>query len=759
VQVVAPGRSARLALTEEQDGIRVKRRAAMRKTPTPDADPAKGPDAAAAAGAPPAEARPAEPGDDNTAPSLVWPPAEDELNEWEVLQFKPSGNTIIEPMKFVPPAPPAAKAPPVDPPTDRHTMPPPTPAPYVPPVMDDDPVGDTMLLSPMGTVSDFDLPETELIEPLSADLPMQPVAPAASGSRPAAAAPTPTPYAEPDDRTVVIPRPTFGPKPRTEPIAPPVDDAGAGAAATRILIAPNFAASVGHAPTVPVSAIHRSGARPDSPDSRSASPDPRTEPRLDRSTAVPRSPMEETLPAGVTRDLTGLTRDDDDTSTNVAPAGDTHPVAVSPHPSSPRRVPAGPAGPPSPFSRVHSRGPQPVVPESTPAAPPPVAPAPPLAFGPRVPAAAAPAAPIAFPAPAPVPSPASAAAIDASIPTRPVPTPTRTKVTFMAIAAGLVLLLALGGYQILQMRNTSAAALSPATLSIESSPAGAVVAIDGTPRGKTPLRLELPEGQHALDVTLNGSTRRIPLVLAAGTVTSHSLEFAAPPPAVVSADSAIEIRSEPSGARVSIDGSPSGTTPIVVKGLTAGRHEVRLSGPFPTVTKFVTLAPKQQQRLVVAPARSAEAEGGTERRERPARVSAETGFIAIQSPIVLRVVKNGDFVGTSEDSKLALPAGPQVIGLENESVGFRDVRTVEVVAGKITNVGVTLPKGEISINARPWAEVFVDGERIGETPVSQLSLPVGIHEIVFRHPEHGERRTSVIVKIGATGRAFADFTK
>ena len=122
-------------------------------------------------------------------------------------------------------------------------------------------------------------------------------------------------------------------------------------------------------------------------------------------------------------------------------------------------------------------------------------------------------------------------------------------------------------------------------------------------------------------------------------------------------------------------------------------------------------------------------------------------------------MRNGDFVGTSEDARLSLPAGPQVIGLENESVGFRDVRTVEVIAGKVTPVSVSLPKGEISINARPWAEVFVDGSRVGETPVSQLSLPVGIHEIVFRHPDLGERRVSVVVKIGATGRAFTDFTK
>ena len=63
-----------------------------------------------------------------------------------------------------------------------------------------------------------------------------------------------------------------------------------------------------------------------------------------------------------------------------------------------------------------------------------------------------------------------------------------------------------------------------------------------------------------------------------------------------------------------------------------------------------------------------------------------------------------------------------------------------MIAGKVTPVPVSLPKGEISINARPLAEVFVDGSRVGDTPVSQLSLPVGIHEIVFRHPELGERR-------------------
>ncbi len=696
----------------------------MRKTPPSDADrgdwpapdePGRVPSDAAASGADstaPVSAGDDTPSDENTAPSLVWPPVDDELNDWEVLHLRSTGHTIIEPMKL-------------------------TAAPYVPPAPIDDPAGDTSLL-PIS--SDYDLPETELIEPLSEHAQTLPTMPAISG--PHAATPAP---ASPDDRTVVIPRPAaFALKSEPPLVVASQEDTNPGVG-TRIIVAPAFAASVGHAPTVPVSALHRA-ARP-----------PRSEPAFG-----PRLPMEDTLPAGVTRELLAggasaeWTADRSDDTVVHAAQADTHPVPVA----VPRRAPAGPAGPPTPFSRVPSRGPQPVVTDasSLPSPAPVHSAPPPLAFGPRVPsgppAASAGAAvpPLAAVAPAP-----AFPAHDAQIPARPAPTSTRTKLVSMALAVAAVLLVALGVFQFVSMRSTSAGALAAATLSVESTPAGATVTIDGTPRGKTPMRLELTEGRHAMDVSLNGASRQIPLVLAAGTVTAHSLEFATPVAPTVS-DSAIEIRSDPPGGRVLVDGVARGTTPIVVTGLAAGRHQVQVSGPFRAVTRTVTLAASQQALLVVTPARTSTA-APAPNDERPTRAAAGTGYITIQSPIVLRVVRNGDFVGTSEDSRLSLPVGNQVIGLENESVGFRDVRTVEVIGGKVTPVAVTLPKGEISINARPWAEVFVDGNRVGETPVSQMSLPVGIHEVLFRHPEHGERTVSVVVKIGATGRAFTDFTK
>jgi len=126
-------RGPRGALTEGQDGIRVKTQATMRKTPSPDANPA-GPPVTAEPEAPgrPESAHDSTSGGDETAtpsddaPSLVWPPVDDELNEWEVLQLKSTGHTVIEPMKFTPPAgaaaPPAADSRPFTPPPTEDQL-------------------------------------------------------------------------------------------------------------------------------------------------------------------------------------------------------------------------------------------------------------------------------------------------------------------------------------------------------------------------------------------------------------------------------------------------------------------------------------------------------------------------------------------------------------------------------------------------------------------------------------------------------------
>ena len=58
-----------------------------------------------------------------------------------------------------------------------------------------------------------------------------------------------------------------------------------------------------------------------------------------------------------------------------------------------------------------------------------------------------------------------------------------------------------------------------------------------------------------------------------------------------------------------------------------------------------------------------------------------------------------------------------------------------------------IPRVAVSINAIPWAEVWIANERLGETPIGNLPLRIGPHEVVFRHPELGERRVVTTVTL------------
>ena len=311
----------------------------------------------------------------------------------------------------------------------------------------------------------------------------------------------------------------------------------------------------------------------------------------------------------------------------------------------------------------------------------------------------------------------------------------------------------------------------PARLVVESTPTGADVYIDGQKRGNTPFRGEISAGAHALDVRSGAANRAQTITVKAGELFSHKVELspAPPPPPRPATTASLEVRSDPAGARVTIGGIDRGQTPVVVTGLAPGRLRVQVSGPFSAITRRVTLVAGQQSVMVVSPpptpdpattvdpgAADSSSPAGEPVRNTPV---AGRGWITVDSPIVLRLVRNGDYLGTSEDGRIPLPAGSHVIAFENESVNFREVRNVDVQSNRGTAIAMPMPQGALNINAVPWAEVMVDNQRVGETPVSQLALPIGPHEVVFRHPQFGERRVTVIVKVGTPGRTFVDFTK
>src|SRR5215217_4825975 len=123
------------------------------------------------------------------------------------------------------------------------------------------------------------------------------------------------------------------------------------------------------------------------------------------------------------------------------------------------------------------------------------------------------------------------------------------------------------------------------------------------------------------------------------------------------------------------------------------------------------------------------------------------GMLTVSAPVPLRVYLKGRVVGTTEAESTMLPQGTHELEFVNESVGFRARRTVAIRAGGTTAVRLDAPNGTVHINAVPWAEVWIDGQRIGETPIGNLPARIGTREILFKHPDLGERRTTVLVTL------------
>jgi len=103
-----------------------------------------------------------------------------------------------------------------------------------------------------------------------------------------------------------------------------------------------------------------------------------------------------------------------------------------------------------------------------------------------------------------------------------------------------------------------------------------------------------------------------------------------------------------------------------------------------------------------------------------------------------------------------IAAGRHELDLVNDSLAYRAARVVVVAPGKVASIGLDLPMGMINLNAAPWAEVWIDGRRVGETPIGNLSVSIGPHEIVFKHPQFGEKRQAVSVTVGAPVRLSVD---
>lgn len=213
---------------------------------------------------------------------------------------------------------------------------------------------------------------------------------------------------------------------------------------------------------------------------------------------------------------------------------------------------------------------------------------------------------------------------------------------------------------------------------------------------------------------------------------------AAPPaPAAATATTGVlTIDTQPAGAKVLVDGAHAGQTPLRLDAVAPGRH---------TVTVITENGSAKRTIRVVA--------GKTAALDIP----VFSGWVAIHAPIVLDVAEGSRRLGTTGQGRILLPPGRHTLTVSNRDLTYSSVHTVRIGAGEAAVLKVT-PTGRVNLNAQPWAEVWIDGARAGETPLANLRVPLGTREFVFKHPQYGERK--ITATVSATPSALSvDFTK
>ena len=283
-----------------------------------------------------------------------------------------------------------------------------------------------------------------------------------------------------------------------------------------------------------------------------------------------------------------------------------------------------------------------------------------------------------------------------------------------------------------------AAAAQTGTLIVQSNPSGVQVFVDGIDRGMTPARLSVTPGAHILELRGRGVPRVIPLQVAAGAQVSQYLEFADTP-----TTGRLQVQSEPAGAKVTVDGTARGVAPVTVADLTPGDHEVILQSDAGTARHVVNVQAGTTASLL-APIAATAAEGPV------------SGWLTVRAPFTIEIREGGRLLGTTDTERIMVATGRHDLELVNETLGFRVTRSIQVPPGKVAPINLDLPNGVINLNASPWAEVWIDGHRVGETPIGNLQIPIGPHEVIFKHPQFGEKRHAISVTLSGPARLSVD---
>jgi PEGA domain len=192
------------------------------------------------------------------------------------------------------------------------------------------------------------------------------------------------------------------------------------------------------------------------------------------------------------------------------------------------------------------------------------------------------------------------------------------------------------------------------------------------------------------------------------------------------ATGSVKVATTPAGARVTVDGKPHGVTPVTVSDLSPGNHEVAVESSAGTVRRTVTISANQTATL---------------------EESIFSGWLAVYAPFEIVISEANRVLRPDERGQLLLPPGMHDLRVSNRTLGYEATWNVEIKPGETTNLRVTPEPSKLTVTSPDAAEVWVDGTKVGDTPLNAAPVPLGTHDVLVKRASGGERRYTITVGV------------
>jgi hypothetical protein len=188
----------------------------------------------------------------------------------------------------------------------------------------------------------------------------------------------------------------------------------------------------------------------------------------------------------------------------------------------------------------------------------------------------------------------------------------------------------------------------------------------------------------------------------------------------------LKVTSSPEGARVVIDGRDRGVTPLSIDDISLGAHIVSIEAKNGSVERSVMVTADSVAQL---------------------DEQIFDGWVAVFSPVELLISEGGRVLRPDDHNEIMLSPGTHRLRFTNTKLAYDETKSIVIKPGERNAYNVTPPRSTVSVTASAPAEVFLDGAKIGDTPLNAVPAMIGTHDLVVKRASGSQKRMAITVTV------------